>query len=116
MEKLNMLHSALDAKKYYFLLICSTILSGCVFWAGSPHDNFVEILNSKIGKNIDEIPYFQLPDKENIIDSKVLPNGNIENKYKYYKTCIYFYEIDPKTRIIVGARFEGKDTDCYVNP
>ncbi|MCL2761517.1 MAG: hypothetical protein FWD70_07730 [Desulfuromonadales bacterium] len=54
--------------------------------------------------------------KKTFIDSKELPNGNIENKYKYRRTCVYFYEIDPKTHIIVGARFEGKDTDCVSNP
>ncbi len=92
------------------------LISGCAFFAASPHDNFIGHLNLQIGHNIDNVPYYQIPHKEDIIDSKVLPNGNIENKYLYRGTCRYHYEIDPKTRIIVGARFEGLDTDCSINP
>ena len=92
------------------------MLSGCAFFAGSPHQNFVDHLNAMIGKSIDDTPSYQWPHPEDLIESRILPNGNMENKYKYRGTCRYIFEIDQKTRKIVGARYEGKDTDCYINP
>jgi len=94
----------------------SLLVLGCAFWAGSPHENFKEALHGKIGRNIDNVPPYALGHKTELIDSKVLPNGNIENKYKHSGTCIYFFEIDPKTRIIVNTRFEGKESDCTITP
>jgi len=99
-----------------FLIISAFLISGCVFFAGSPHDNFIGHLNYQIGNNIDEVPYYQIPHREDLINSKKLPNGNIENKYKYRGTCRYFYEINPETRKIVSSRFEGDDKDCSINP
>lgn len=96
--------------------MAALIMSGCAFFAGSPHENSKEILHGKIGRNIDNIPPYALGQKSELIDSKVLSNGNIENKYKLRGTCIYVFEIDPKTRTIVGTRFEGKETDCVINP
>ena len=99
-----------------FLVFGALFISGCAFFAASPHDNFIAHLNSQIGKNIDEVPYYQIPHREDMINSKNLPNGNIENEYKYRGTCRYFYEINPVTHKIVGARFEGNDKDCSINP
>ena len=99
-------------KRLFGLVMVSLIVSGCV----SRHETFKEILRDNIGDNVDNIPPYALGRITALIDSKVLPNGNIENKYKYGGTCIYFFEIDPKTRIIVGVRFEGKERDCVVAP
>ncbi len=83
----------------------------------TPHENFKAHLYKQIGKSLDEIPPYQWPFEKQKVDSKVLPNGNIENKYKYYRgNCFYIFEIDPKTRKIVGARFEGSERDCVINP
>lgn len=89
---------------------------GCAFFAGSPHENFKEILHSNIGQNIDNIPSYALGQGSKLIDSKVLSSGNIENKYMHRGTCIYIFEIDPITRKIVGTSFEGSEKDCVVNP
>jgi hypothetical protein len=91
------------------------LLSGCGYTVASRHENFIDLLNSNIGKNINEIPSVHFPQGKNMIDSKVLPNGNIENKYNYKGTCRYYYVIDPKTHKIISARFEGKDEDCSAN-
>lgn len=90
------------------------IFLGCT--SLSPHENFKAHLYQKIGKSIDEIPPYWWPYEEDLIGTQVLQNGNIENKYKYRGTCVYIYEVDPKTRKVVGASFEGKESDCVVNP
>lgn len=92
------------------------MVGGCAFFAVSPHQNFVDHLNATVGKNIDEIPPYQLPHSENLIDSKLLKNGNTENTYKYRGTCRYILEVDSQSRKIVSATYEGKDEDCYINP
>jgi len=83
----------------------------------SPHDNFKEAIASEIGTSIDNAPSYSWRHEKDLISSRVLPNGNIENKYKYYKeACVYFFEIDPQTRVIVKARFEGNKNDCVLIP
>src|SRR6266567_6504304 len=101
---------------FLFSLIVILLLAGCVFFAPSPHENFIGHLNLAIGKDIDTIPPFWLPHEGDLLDSKILPNGNIENRYQYRGTCKYYYEINTKSRKIVAARFEGKDSDCSINP
>lgn len=85
----------------------------------TPHQNFINHMNAMIGKNIDEIPYYQFGNKESLIQETVLPNGNIENKYLEKNrsgTCIYIFEIDPKSRTILRWRTEGDEKACIVNP
>ncbi len=40
-----------------------------------------------------------------------------EYRYKYYRgDCRYMLEVDPGTRKIVDARFEGEELDCIIVP
>ena len=95
-------------------ILIVTVALGC---AGiTPHENFMDSLKNAIGRSLDNKPSYLWPHEEDLIDSKTLPNGNIENRYKYLRTCKYIFEIDPKTRTIVAARFEGKESDCVINP
>ncbi len=102
--------------KCSLLVTCMLSMSGCIIFAESPHEIFKGHLNVQVGENIDDVPPFQIPHKEDLIGSKILSNGNIENEYKFRGTCRYFYEINPKSRKIVSTRFEGKETDCIINP
>lgn len=102
--------------KFNGLLLMSIFISGCVLSAGSPHDNFKEHLYFAIGERIDKERPFRIPFNEDLVGTKMLPNGNIENKYKYRGTCRYYYEINPKSKLIVGARFEGNEADCVIVP
>jgi hypothetical protein len=99
-------------------LIVITILTllaiGCL--GITPHENFKAHLRGEIGRGMDNAPSYSWRNEKDKIDSKVLPNGNIENKYKYQGSCVYYFEVDPKTRKIVGTRFEGSEKDCVVNP
>jgi hypothetical protein len=86
----------------------------------SPHENFVNMLNSKVGKKWTDLRPYMYPSDKDLISSTELPNGNIENRYMEglgsKRPCIHVYEIDPKTQIIVRADYEGRDEDCVAAP
>lgn len=82
----------------------------------TPHENFTLHMKSKMGMNFDDPPRVTGINPERFISSKILPNGNLENGYLFRGTCRYFYEIDQKTRKIVGWRFEGSERDCEIAP
>lgn len=67
-----------------------------------------------VGRNIDD-PNTNWVRSENLIGNRVLSNGNIENKYRDRGACRYFFEVNPKTHIIVAWRLEGEQ-DCKLNP
>lgn len=97
------------------VLAALLIVPGCT--TVTPHQNFKNALQSMLGKNVDTGAPYSWTRKSALIDSSPLPNGNILNRYKYYRgSCIYKFEADPRTRKIVGASFEGKETDCVLNP
>lgn len=95
-----------------FLLVGSLglLFSSCI----SPHDNFKDHMRANVGRRIDDTRSWVRPDR--YLGSTVLENGNIENKYKYIRTCRYFFEYDPETLIIIHWRCEGQEGDCIVNP
>ena len=55
---------------------------------------------------------------EFFMGSRTLPNGHIEDQYYYgvlreKGKCLYFYEYEPKSGLIVNFRFEEKEKyDC----
>lgn len=108
--------SVLIVKKYWLLVVGALLISGCFLFAINPHENFKEILYDTLGRNIDNIPFSQIPSDKQLIGSQVLPNGNIERKYYHWRSCFYYVEFDPKTRTIVRVRFEGNENDCVINP
>jgi hypothetical protein len=103
-----------NENKNLYLVTFILLLLGCS--AVTPHENFRDHINGEIGKSTDNAPDYSFRHEKKVINSKSLPNGNIEKEYKYLRSCRYFFEINPKTHIIVGARFEGKESDCVVAP
>ncbi|MHB8474524.1 MAG: hypothetical protein ACYDC8_17065 [Gammaproteobacteria bacterium] len=71
-------------------------------------------MNYNIGRNIDD-PSTNWVRSENLVGSKYLPNGNIEYEYRDRGACRYFFEVNPKTRIIISWRLKGEE-DCKINP
>jgi hypothetical protein len=95
-----------------------TMLIGCLLLLLSPacssitpHENFVMSMQAAIGKSTDRVAWRR---PEQLIGLKTLPNGNIEESYKFRNSCFYYYEIDPKAHLIVGWRFEGTERDCQI--
>jgi hypothetical protein len=99
---------------YISLSLIMLLIFGCS--TIDPHENFMNSLNSLIGKKWTELPRYQFPSEKDLISKKILPNGNLEKKYKALRTCVPVFEINPKSDIIVGAGFEGKESDCVINP
>lgn len=89
-------------------------LAGCS--SVTPHQNFSKTMRLDIGKSVDDPTLSGWMQSQRLIGHQTLPNGNVENAYRFRGTCRYFYEINPKTRIIVGWRFEGSERDCEIVP
>ena len=97
----------------------SSLLLGCLLFlalsscsAVTPHENFVSIMRSQIGKSADDPNSYTGAYHRYRILEKRLENGNIEEEYKRGQRCRHFFEIDTKSRIIVGWRYEGAEKDC----
>lgn len=93
------------------LLITSTSCSSL-----TPHENFKSLMAHNVGSTIDDPNVIGSTLPKHLMESKTLPSGNIENKYKGRRTCRKFFEFDPKTRVIVGWHFEGSEEDCVIVP
>ena len=106
--------SVKDINQYLLILLVALFGAGCP--SITPHANFKQSLYGAIGRSIYNNVPGRWPYKEDLIDTTPLPNGNVEYRYQYLRTCRYIFEVDPATHLIVGARFEGKDTDCVINP
>ena len=111
-RKIDMPYSV-NGRKYLYLITFILFFLGC--FTITPHENFKDALYGAIGRSIENVPDYLWPHEKDLVSSKLLPNGNIEKEYKYLRSCRYIFEID-STRTIVGARFEGKETDCVINP
>lgn len=105
------------------LIIRDALFAGLLFTMSlpscaslTPHENFKNIISHSVGKSIDDPPRITAAYPQYLISSKLLPNGHLENEYRFRGTCRYFFEIDQTTRKIVGWRFEGSESDCEIVP
>ncbi len=96
-----------------FLLLSLSILLATAC-AHDLHDNFQSHMSSGVGESIDDSHNWARKDR--FVRAVELPGGNIENEYKFRASCRYFYEYEPSSRVIVGWRYEGKETDCAIAP
>ncbi len=91
-------------------------LAGCLFPAGSGHENFKKIMQSQVGKSAND-PYIDRNHyRSRRVAVKELPNGNLEEQYDLIHNCPVFFEIDKAAERIVGWRYEGGAQDCIVVP
>ncbi len=74
------------------------------------------VFGQSVGKSIDDQLRLNNAYPDRLIASKTLGNGNVENEYRWYGDCRYFYEFNPGTRVIVSWRFEGSQSECRLNP
>lgn len=98
---------------------CRIVLISCVLVAASgcagvtPHENFKEGLRLMVGYNIDT---FRSRTRKTLLSESALANGNVEYRFLYRQDCTEIYEVDPKTRLIVRADFEGSERSCTIVP
>lgn len=115
----NFLNSVLRQILIFFGITLVAATLGCI----SGQENFKNFLyksvNGKdaIGSSIDD-PTLHLAEgnKKYLIETRMLDNGNMEYVYRWRGTCRYMYEVDPKTRIIVNARYDEANEDCTIPP
>ena len=91
-------------------------LAGCLFAAGTGHENFKNMMQSNVGKSMDDPYVYRNRYRSLLMGTRELPNGNIEEKFNRHPRCPVFFEIDKKARTIVGWRYEGTDHDCVIVP
>lgn len=96
-----------------FLLFCFTLAS-CSCGSLSPHENFKAHMSSAVGKSISDSNTWAREDR--YVSVRTLENGNVEHKYFFGKSCLYFFEVKKNTEEIVGWRFEGDVCDCAIAP
>lgn len=85
------------------------------------HENFVNSLRSKIGKNFDQLGS-GWENASNARSKITLFNGNVEYLYRMAPLkapaveipCEYTFEVNPETRIVVDARWKGDH--CFLIP
>lgn len=92
--------------------------SGCGNWGGKRydpdywHENFVGGLGTNVGRNFDQLKYSGWDSRGILASTITLPNGHVEYTYdermgKYPRNCQYIFEVDPKTNLVVAARWMG---------
>jgi len=86
-----------------------------------PYKYFQHQLQAEVGENIDNVPPHSWQVRPKLVAIKPLLNGNTEYLYEfenYRGLCRYVLEVDPKTRRIVGWKYEGEDKDkaCFLIP
>lgn len=99
-----------------FAIIYSVVLiaiSGCD--TPTNREKFESYLRQPIGKseysNYNDFRTYVMR-RDMLISTEVLPNGNEERRYKFFKACVVVVEIETGSRIIVATRSEGVQEDC----
>ncbi len=90
-----------------------SLIIGCTIL--TPHENFKHNITTKIGLSIDQIGGGWTR-SEDLVSMINLPNGQVAYTYKYVRSCLYTFEVNPVTRIITAARWEGSEKDCVIAP
>ena len=91
-----------------------SILAAVSSCAGvTPQENYARAIRMSIGSKIDD--FYNLVNKRPLSE-RVLANGNMEYKYLYAGDCVETYEVDPQTRIIKNASYEGSAKWCNLAP
>jgi hypothetical protein len=108
------MHSHLVIRFVATGFLIPSLLPACA--TPSPHENFKSILGADVGKSADDPTSSVARYPQLLIGRRILSNGAIENEYRWRGACHYFFEINPKTNIIVRWRYQGNDGDCAIVP
>jgi hypothetical protein len=100
--------------RYLFAVGWLSIMVAVSSCAGvTPQENYAHAIRMSIGSKIDD--FYNLVTKRPLSE-RVLPNGSVEYKYRYAGDCVETYEVDPQTRIIRNASYEGSAKWCNLAP
>ena len=103
------------------LRLCSVLpvvlcvsLTACA--SGRAHENFKNSVQWDVGKSLDDQSILMNRYPEDQGELVVLPNGNIEQQYRFRRGCTVYFETDKASRKIVGWRYEGTEETCVLVP
>ena len=106
----------MDYKKLMFLMSAVILPFSISCSSVTPHDNFKNNMKSNIGRKVDDETSYVARYEGWLVSSYVIENGNVENKYQWRGSCIFYFEINKTTNTIVNWRFEGSADDCAIVP
>ena len=96
-------------------LLCTVLLfsmiTSCI--SITPHEHFILIMQSYVGKNIHD-PSVKWMDPDRLIRQPIMTNGILEYGYRLYPGCNYYFEVDPKSEVVIRWRFEGDESNCKI--
>ena len=95
------------------VLLFLLLIVGCSTM--TPHENFVRGVYAAVGHALERMQPGWARSSD-LITTTNLENGHIAYTYKYIRTCRYTFEVNPETRIIIAARWEGSEKDCVIAP
>ena len=79
---------------------------------------FKRVMERQVGKQTDDPDFYPVYYGLRQVDSKTLPNGNVEDEYRAGRKgeCRLVFETTPGARRVVGWRIEGPTGDCVILP
>lgn len=97
-------------------VVLATSLTACA--SGSAQQNFKNTMQANVGRSLDDRYIYRNRDRDLLVSTKLLSNGNIEEEFKAGRSlrCRVFFEIDNKAQRIVGWRYTGTEEDCAIVP
>jgi hypothetical protein len=98
----------------FTLAAAASILVACSVLFHDPHENFLKINQSEVGKYAWDSNTTPGRIRSSRIGERTLPNGNREIGFRHIRSCRYYYEVEKDTQRIVGWRWEGKKEDCSI--
>ena len=99
------------------------VLCSCAAPKFTSRDNFDDLLHRLVGRDLRKLETvsYGLAFKGSIIDSRSLPNGNIENIYRLNyqsgqprKYCVYGLEFNPNDKIVLRTEIISGEDACVI--
>ena len=91
------------------------LLAGCAS-TGAEQENFRQVMDRQVGKGIDDADAYPVFYRLRELNSKSLPNGNLQQQYAAGRNgrCKLYFEVEPRARRIVRWSSEGGERDCVI--
>src|SRR5829696_447977 len=103
------------ARRIIAVLMCVSLLGSMNACASfDPHENFKTTMQQQVGRSADD-PYISINRYSgNRGGAVALPDGNVQQEYRFAPDCTVYFNIDKKANKIVGWRYEGSKRACRI--
>src|SRR6266480_5758222 len=92
------------------IALLAALVPGCAL--DGAHDRIKAGMQHEVGLSAEDKNTLLQRYPESRRGSTVLQNGNVEQQFHFRRSCEVFFEIDARSRKIVGWRYEGTVEDC----